>query len=346
LSQLKNIFKCDTTIAIFLYQFERESEVTCTNEQVLHWAIQDLSPKLAKKSWRSYPAAQFCFSWILHQAMSPNVGPRLSEFLPFTLCFIDDWELKNKVMGLTCLDHIVKEANQTELKWYGRADLIKDALKKLLMCREENVVGILIPCWLRLLAKVENHNDYSKVDGWDLLTKELLYKIEMETKIDLKRAYCKQLKPLVEALCIGCVRWMTSILRVISSYLDYPESCGIEDIRIDGLEALQALLQFGKPRVQFHAKTIFEMLLRLLYDITKKMDSSANDNQKLLYSKCSELLKLSATFAPSEFILLCDGMEHVKVNEYFDSVIKNVFTEISTEEKEIFNGAAIGTAMA
>ena len=88
--------------------------------------------------------------------------------------------------------------------------MIKDAFKKLLMCREESVVTVLIPCWLRLLVKVDINNDYSKVNGLDLLTKELLYKLEMESKMDLKRAYCKQLKAVIEALNIGCVRWMTS----------------------------------------------------------------------------------------------------------------------------------------
>ena len=105
---LKTIFKCDKSIGIFLYQFKNESELVYSAGEVLLWAINDLSPKLAKKCWRNFPGAQFCFSWILHQVTFPNLGPRLQHFLPFTLCFIDDWELKNKLMGLTCLDHIGK----------------------------------------------------------------------------------------------------------------------------------------------------------------------------------------------------------------------------------------------
>ena len=107
----KTIFKCDNTVGIFLHQFKNEREVIYSDGEILLCAINDLSPKLAKTRWRNFPAAQFCFSWILHQVTFPNLGPRLPQFLPFTLCFIDDWEIKNKLMGITCLDHIGKILN-------------------------------------------------------------------------------------------------------------------------------------------------------------------------------------------------------------------------------------------
>ena len=105
LSQLKAVFKCNSTTAIFLYEVGGKKETT-KKPQVLNWSIRELSPKLTKTLWRKYPAAQFCFAWILHQITSPNLGACIPEFLPFTLCFMDDWEDKNKIMGLTCLDHI------------------------------------------------------------------------------------------------------------------------------------------------------------------------------------------------------------------------------------------------
>jgi len=88
--------------------------------------------------------------------------------------------------------------------------LIIDALKKLLFCKEEEIVNILIPCWLRLLSKVEKCDDHSKITCWDLLLKELLYKMEMETDFELKHTYCRHLKSLIEMLDIGCIRWMSS----------------------------------------------------------------------------------------------------------------------------------------
>ena len=105
---------------------------------------------------------------------------------------------------------LVKESSATELERYGRSDLIKDTLKKLLFCREQEIVNILIPCWLRLLTKVEKCDDHSKISSADLLMKELLYKIEMESDFELKYTYCNHLKSLIKMLDIGCVRWMSS----------------------------------------------------------------------------------------------------------------------------------------
>ena len=90
-------------------------EIGLSNGQVLRWAIEDLSPKLSKTSWRNFPAAQFCFSWILHQISFPDLGPHLAQFLPFCLCFTDDWEVKNKLMGLTCLNHVGKYHNHVPI---------------------------------------------------------------------------------------------------------------------------------------------------------------------------------------------------------------------------------------
>ena len=63
---------------------------------------------------------------------------------------------------------------------------------------------------MRLLTKVEKCDDHSKVSSWDLLMKELLYKIEMESNFELKHTYCNHLKSLIKMLDIGCVRWMSS----------------------------------------------------------------------------------------------------------------------------------------
>lgn len=104
----------------------------------------------------------------------------------------------------------VSESSPTDLQWYGRGDLIQDALKKMIFCRQEDVINILFPCWLNLLEKIQGQNSSAKPSGLDILIKELLYKIEMETQATSKRAYIKQLKPVIEALGIGCVRWMAS----------------------------------------------------------------------------------------------------------------------------------------
>lgn len=335
LTCLKSVFLCDSASSLFLYKYKESCDSKATDTQILHIAIKELSPKLSKTSWKNYPAAQFCFSWILHQITLPDLGAHLPNFLPFTLCFVDDWETKNKLMGLTCMDHIVKESSATELKLYGRSDLIQDALKKLLFCRKQEIVNILIPCWLRLLTKVEPCNDHAKVSSWDLLMKELLYKMEMETNFEVKHAYCKHLKTLIEALDIGCVRWMSSVLRILSSCLEAPTLRGNEEYRSDGLQTLQSILTLGKARIKIHSKTIFELLLRLLYETSKALKDNSCDIYVKLHEECANSLKFSVSHAPEEFKLLCDGMDKVEVNHYFDSVIKSIFNNLLQKEENV-----------
>ena len=75
------------------------------------------------------------------------------------------------------------------------------------------------------------------------------------------------------------------------------------------------------------------MLIRLLYETSKKVVADdKNDNQVMLFNLCSQCLKLGAKLAPEEFRLLCDSMDQVDVNEKFNNVIKDIFSDISKEE--------------
>ena len=116
--------------------------------------------------------------------------------------------------------------------------------------------------------------------------------------------------------------------------MEYPNTCETQEYRIDGLQALEVLLKFGKPRIKIHAKSIFEMLLRLLYETSKNLQKDSTENSTILHDMCSKCLIFSAEVAPEEFKILCDGMDKVKVNKYFDSVIKSIFNNIMTEEKK------------
>lgn len=76
------------------------------------------------------------------------------------------------------------------------------------------------------------------------------------------------------------------------------------------------------------------MLLRLLYETSKNLNNDLNENTTTLHDMCSKCLIFSADVAPEDFKTLCDGMDKVKVNKYFDSVIKTIFNNIMTEEKK------------
>ena len=117
---------------------------------------------------------------------------------------------------------------------------------------------------------------------------------------------------------------------MIALLLEYSESNN-EECRVNCLQALLVVLRLGEARVKFHAKTIFEMLIRLLYETSKSIAVKPNETKAHLFDLGSDCLKLSAKYAPDEFKLLCDGMDNLNVNEPFNNAITNIFTILSEQ---------------
>ena len=124
-------------------------------------------------------------------------------------------------------------------------------------------------------------------------------------------------------------------MRILSSSLEAPNLHGNVEYHIDGLQTLQALLTLGKERINIHAKTIFELLIRLLYETSKGLKNHSNDSYLKLHEECANSLRFCTLHAPEEFKILCDGMDKVKVNEYFDGVIKAIFINLLEKEESV-----------
>ncbi len=108
-------------------------------------------------------------------------------------------------------------------------------------------------------------------------------------------------------------QFVFAVLRVIANVTEFsdPEN---EAFRVDALENLHLILELCEDRVKWHAKTILEMLTRLLYEFTK------NQNQTLLQLSTSAFKK-TAILAPDEFNALFESIEEISVNAEFDSIV-------------------------
>lgn len=295
------------------------AELLLENPQFLGWCLRDqLHCKLTKQDWKSYPGARTSFAWLLRQICEPHLSKYLSEFLPFTLTFLDDWEIKHKAFALHCLDHIVDNLSQTELLTSGYSEVIKSALFHALNFRDTELVSIAYECCFKFTHKCEGpKTQFAKFDTWDDLAKKLLYSLETETKIELKRIYASLLSNLLTNIQEGAIRWMTSILGVISTHLTESSDHRLRRI---ALQNLLLVLELCEQRVKFHAEVIFEALVRLLYELRKVPEKSADDDE--LFQTAARALKLAAKIASEEFSLLFDGIELVAVDESFDQVMR------------------------
>ena len=163
---------------------------------------------------------------------------------------------------------------------------------------------------------ISGKNNYSEYDVWDDFTQKLLYQMETESNLELKRLYSNHLQELLECLGIGATRWLTSLLSVISSYT---QSITDQQCRIAALENLGKIMESCEERVKFHCDNIFEILIRLLYEI------SQNPSSKELLELVEKNLQKIVILCPEEFALQFEDINEVHVNEVFDRVISDLY---------------------
>ena len=322
LSHLKNkTFKNDSIANIFV-----------NHPDLLKYCLTEVQQKLGKNSWKRYPGAQCSFAYILRQVSSPHMSQYLQEFLPFALRFLDDWEIKNKIFAVECLDHIIEHTDPKELSKFGHTEVLKSVLFHTLSFRDVELISATLPCLYKFLEKCygskKSFEDYAKFNTWDELTQKFLYKMQTETQLELKQLYIIQLKVLLKNLNLGVVRWLTTLLQVISSYTELIDV----ECRRGALENLLLILDLCKDRVKFHTDDIYEPLIRLLYELSQRVE--ADDESQKTFNLASEALLKSALYSPTEFRLNFDSVEFVAVNETFDRVIHNILLRLKEEEEE------------
>lgn len=170
--------------------------------------------------------------------------------------------------------------------------------------------------------------------------------METESELNLKRVYGAQLRSLL-TLQVECssnyqfdiraatyfdfiifqskgklVRWLTRIVRTVASYTPYRDHQG-EIFRLEILRNLDYVIGEVGEAVQVHARDILELLIRLIYDLSK--DVARNEELFQLGSAC--LLK-TAKLAPEEFRALFSGMEEEKINPVFDEIFRITLTAL------------------
>lgn len=117
----------------------------------------------------------------------------------------------------------MQQSSRTELRWYGRADVMYDSLLRALFGCDHVCLDAVILCLFDVLNVVEasprcttGPRLWSRHD--DVFAKYLT-NMEMESRIPLRRVYAKHLRLFVSRLGITVVRHLSRLLHVVSDYL-------------------------------------------------------------------------------------------------------------------------------
>ncbi|XP_054751364.2 TELO2-interacting protein 2-like [Lytechinus pictus] len=294
-------------------------------------AMVELKQQLTRNDWKKYPAAKHTFAWLLAHLKHPYVGYQLDHCLPPSLLFVDDYEMENKVLGIQCLRHIIDNVDPTELRWYGRAEVIYEALHPLLYNHKPDLIDILFPCLLAILKVVEKGpkktDQPRKLGKYDKALQIILNNMEGEQRILVRQANARHLPSFIDVMGITILWHMKRLIRIIVAYLetsDGPEETG----RLLTLRILQAVILQAWPRMMTHCSDLMKSLLKLLLDISRGPTDISPEVRDRVGKECIEcmtLLKRCCGTVVEDTVkkLLDSNLEDKLVKDCLENVLKS-----------------------
>lgn len=277
---------------------------------LLHW-----KPSLQRNTWQKNPTVASSFSWCLCQLKFPYLSDFVELLLPPCLLFVDDHVVENKEMGTLCLIHVLENASGEELRWYGRADVIYEALKLQMYSTEELLLKVTHEALLLTLKVIVKDVDKLAIaTKYDEIFSLVLQAAFHENKLVLRRVHTRYLHVFIEALGINVVKYMPRLLELFEEYLEVSDA-PMEEARLNILTALKSLIKVVWPRIPAHTGTILKVLVKLVHQIT----SSESDISKTVES---ELLVLSV-----DCLQLVKGLDKQCVEETLDKLKELPFSE-------------------
>nr|XP_033805784.1 TELO2-interacting protein 2 isoform X2 [Geotrypetes seraphini] len=274
---------------------ESEAELLGGPGGIFRAVMGVLKPDLSKDIWDKNPATKEVFSWTLQQVTRPWLSDHLDSVMAPALLLSDDYRNENKILGVSCLHHIVLNVPAAELCQYNRAHVVYHALYHHLYTPEADLIQAVLLCLLDLLPVLEKETLVSgeprQSNCCDDLIQLILTHMEMESRILLRRVYARNLTALVNRLDIKVAGHLKRLTRVIVQYLevyDGPE----EAARLAILEVLQCTIQQAWPRMSCRLDILLKSLLRLIYDVSTDRSLTPEPVKAALLKEATQCLLL------------------------------------------------------
>ncbi|KAJ8357969.1 hypothetical protein AAFF_G00047840 [Aldrovandia affinis] len=279
---------------------------------VLGAVLEMLKPELSKESWKRNQASKHVFAWTLMQVGRPWLAEFLDRVFPPSLLMSDDYRTENKVLGVRCLHHIVRNVPAADLRQYNRAQVLYHALFNHLYVAEAELIQVVLPCLLDLLSVLErapgNTESPRKPNRYDNVLRLILTHMEMEHRLTLRRVYVHNAALFIDRMGIVTVRHLKRLERVIVGYLEVSDAPG-EQARLGILDVLEKTIQHAWPRVERRLDTLVRALLRLLVDVSADRASSPPAVREELLGRATRCLLLLDRCTQGKLKVLLQGVD-------------------------------------
>ena len=286
--------------------------------------LVEWKPFLTRDTWRQNPMTVAAFSCSLHAVTFPHLSDFIEYVLPPSLLFLDDHMTRNKLIGIECLVHIIENSSAEELRWYGRADVMFEALRHQLYSTEESILQQTLPALLKILkVLVKPSLNISVSSKYDEILQMILQAAMHENKLVLRRTQTEHLCSLFELMGIGVVKHLNSILNLIVEYLDISDAPS-EEARINILKALHTLILTAWPRMRCHSYVLSKSLIKMIHNVSSDHVITPEETTNKLVADAVECLKLLKALDPSKVTALVRAAKETSLSDHCLSALKEL----------------------
>ncbi|XP_033750728.1 TELO2-interacting protein 2-like [Pecten maximus] len=334
---LKQLLNVDENSKVLQCHLVLNDEIERTESTLLYKIFQILKLKLLRETWKKNPGAKSVFMWCLNHTSFPILSEFLENILPPALLFTDDYMLENKISGVDCLMHIINNVSAEELRWYGRGEVILEALRHQLYTREPPLLAKTIPAILSILKVVEKGTQTERTAGsvtrFEEIYQQLLQNAEGENILKLRRIYTKHLHSFVEIMEISTVRYLGNTLRVIGHFLEISDSPG-EEARFNMLLLLQKIIRYCWPRIPRYMDSILKMLVKCLCDLSLDSLTISEEIKGQLVAAIKETLLMMKCLDSQKVVGQLEPLDYVGIPDLCREICKHVVESDETACKQ------------
>ncbi|XP_039288504.1 TELO2-interacting protein 2 isoform X2 [Nilaparvata lugens] len=241
--------------------------------------------------------------------------------MPTALIILDDYLASNRLVGLKCLDRIVRSISKSEFDSYCSDDSIYRMLHPMIYNFESSTVEPVISCICAVLEKRLDNVAKMKWTQYDDIMGAWLSAMAMEQKLDLRAAHIQCFSIFLTSMGCACVRWSERIINVFEEYSVYhkeQEHC---------FKAMHVFMRETWKRTHKHFPQLIVILLKALHDLNDENSCANNENYENRISSIVQCLNLLRKVTPDQMNKIASDL---RADSRFSEIGKKYFTDTTS----------------
>ena len=296
-----------------------------TEGRMFRSLLSQLQPSLVQ--FPREPGSVRSLVWLVHHLVHPDdLDPLVPLVLPHLLHWLDCWLPPYKVSGCLLADHIALHSSPSQLLFYGRAELLRDPLSRLLASSTDlTVLRAAVRPLLTLTALREGDQSPAIPGQADTLLAAVISSLELSSDQERREVFCHLARDLLSLLGPGAARWVSALTNIIISMLD----SFLPPPPTSAFSILSTLVAQCPDCVGRETTGLLTALFRYLYRLSwAEQTEKTVDTARL--SEVVRCVELVATCDPPATARLCRGLGSPSVNKTFDSLTRDILSKIET----------------